>query len=89
MVRTAPSVRKKPASSRRAPLPWRSIAATSIRASAASEAAMLSAVAIGSAKRFSTMKSGGGLRGEIGASRKPSAWPSSAVNASPNRAVIS
>ena len=55
IVRTAPSVRKKLASSRRAPLPCLSIALTSISARRESVIEITASVAIGSAKRFSTM----------------------------------
>ena len=55
IARTAPSVRKKLASSRRAPLPCLSIAATSICGEADKVAAITPSVATGSGKRFSTM----------------------------------
>ena len=55
IVRTAPSVRKKLASSRRAPLPCLSIAVTSMAASADRFIAITVSVATGSGKRFSTM----------------------------------
>ena len=55
IARTTPSVRKKCASSRRAPLPCLSIAATSIAASRDKVAEITASVATGSGNRFSTM----------------------------------
>ena len=55
IARTAPSVRKKVASNRRAPLPCFSIDAINVSARRDSVIAIMVSVAIGSAKRFSTM----------------------------------
>ena len=55
IARTTPSVRKKWASSRRAPLPCCAIAATSMPASRDNVADITVSVATGSANRFSTM----------------------------------
>ncbi|MEY9693426.1 hypothetical protein ABH976_004572 [Bradyrhizobium ottawaense] len=55
IARTTPSVRKNAASSRRAPLPCFSMEAISVSASRDSVIAIMVSVAIGSAKRFSTI----------------------------------